>query len=427
MSARGEEHGAPGGQGSRRSAGHRATEPRTGATPLTDEGGAPCSGHGEAHRAHAHVSRCAPPTYDYRYGADGQRAIKYSTKGESLYFDPMWQCQTDYPSLREMKNIYVGQSRVASQMSISGDNTTSYENVNTYYYHPDHLGSSQLITDYQGKEYERVEYTAYGESWIEKETDSGSMIPYKFTGKEKDTETGLYYYGARYYNPRTSAWISADPALGDYLPVAPVDDDARKHNGNLPGIGGVFNLVNLAVYHYAGNSPVRYTDPNGKVDSPGEDARGKPIPAIDGIQSYEEFKYTDNAEKNKGQNYQSGKNDCDIWLENNTAGTKIDLVKGWGAASSTTADGHKGRAGKGQADPSIGLNFVVMQDTRAVPAKDKVPSHVVSVFLKSDGSVKVYEMDRPESYSQEYSSVEDFKKDYLYNTFTFYPASMFTK
>ena len=37
-------------------------------------------------------------TVDYRYGADGQRAVKYSSRGESLYFDSMWQAQTDYPS-----------------------------------------------------------------------------------------------------------------------------------------------------------------------------------------------------------------------------------------------------------------------------------------------------------------------------------------
>jgi hypothetical protein len=79
-----------------------------------------------------------------------------------------------------------------------------------------------------------------------------------------EAETGLYYYGARYLNPKTSVWISADPALGEYLPAAPVDDEAKKRNGNLPGQGGVFNLVNLAVYHYAANNPVKYTDPTGK-------------------------------------------------------------------------------------------------------------------------------------------------------------------
>jgi hypothetical protein len=51
--------------------------------------------------------------------------------------------------------------------------------------------------------------------------------------------------------------------MGDYFPVAPVNDDAKKHNQNLPGMGGVFNYVNLHVYHYAGNNPVKYVDPNG--------------------------------------------------------------------------------------------------------------------------------------------------------------------
>ena len=61
------------------------------------------------------------------------------------------------------------------------------------------------------------------------------------TGKELDSETGLYYYGARYLDPRVSRWLSGDPALGEYVPVAPVSDEARKRNGNLPGMGGVFN------------------------------------------------------------------------------------------------------------------------------------------------------------------------------------------
>ncbi len=52
--------------------------------------------------------------------------------------------------------------------------------------------------------------------------------------------------------------------MGEYIPHAPVNDEAKKHNQNLPGEGGVFNTVNLHVYHYAGNNPVKYTDPDGK-------------------------------------------------------------------------------------------------------------------------------------------------------------------
>ena len=85
------------------------------------------------------------------------------------------------------------------------------------------------------------------------------------TGKESDSETGLYYFGARYLDPKTGRWLSGDPALGEYLPSAPVSDEARKRNGNLPGMGGVFNYVNLHAYHYAGNNPVKYVDPDGEV------------------------------------------------------------------------------------------------------------------------------------------------------------------
>jgi RHS repeat-associated protein len=84
-----------------------------------------------------------------------------------------------------------------------------------------------------------------------------------FAGKERDPETGLYYFGARYLDPRASRWLSGDPALGEYVPEAPVSEEARKRNGNMPGMGGVFNYVNLHVYHYAGNNPVKYTDPDG--------------------------------------------------------------------------------------------------------------------------------------------------------------------
>jgi hypothetical protein len=52
--------------------------------------------------------------------------------------------------------------------------------------------------------------------------------------------------------------------MGDYIPSAPIDDEARKRNKNLPGMGGVFNYANLHVYHYAGNNPVLMKDPNGR-------------------------------------------------------------------------------------------------------------------------------------------------------------------
>ena len=64
-----------------------------------------------------------------------------------------------------------------------------------------------------------------------------------------------------------SMWISTDPALGKYIPKAPINEEAKKHNQNLSGMGGVFNTVNLNLYHYAGNNPVKYTDPDGRFQT----------------------------------------------------------------------------------------------------------------------------------------------------------------
>ena len=212
-------------------------------------------------------------TVHYRYGDDGQRALKYTDEGrsETLYFNNFFtihiptQDQNNPQGLRVHKHIFVGNSRLVTAMTHtdnSGDNEE--QKAKRYYYHSDHLGSAQFVTDWKGRQYEHIEYTPYGELWIEEVAAGLDKLPFRFTGKELDEETGLYYYGARYLDPKYSRWLSGDPALGEYIPQAPVNDEAKKHNENLPGMGGVFNVVNLHVYHYAGNNPIKYTDPDGK-------------------------------------------------------------------------------------------------------------------------------------------------------------------
>ncbi|WP_024470317.1 RHS repeat protein, partial [Treponema pedis] len=75
-----------------------------------------------------------------------------------------------------------------------GDNDEQKEK--RYYYHSDHLGSAQFVTDWRGKQYEHIEYTPYGELWVEETAPGIDKLPFRFTGKELDEETGLYYYGA---------------------------------------------------------------------------------------------------------------------------------------------------------------------------------------------------------------------------------------
>ena len=192
----------------------------------------------------------------YIYGQDGQRSNKYTQNSETLYFNKMWTLHTDSGNNvyggQTAKNIYLGETRIVTKLNSGTNPTYQEEYYKQYYYHSDHLGSASLISDYKGDEYQRIEYTPYGETWVEKTSNTGlEWLPYKFTAKELDEETGLYYYGARYLDPKYSMWISTDPALGEYL----------GQSGK--GEGGIYNSANLNLYHYANNNPVKYTDPDG--------------------------------------------------------------------------------------------------------------------------------------------------------------------
>jgi RHS repeat-associated protein len=63
-------------------------------------------------------------------------------------------------------------------------------------------GGTRYITNENGDVIEHNEYFPSGESWINKSLDGNIATPYKFKGKEQDSATGLYYYGARFYDPR---------------------------------------------------------------------------------------------------------------------------------------------------------------------------------------------------------------------------------
>ncbi len=207
-------------------------------------------------------------TVHYRYGEDGQRALKYTEEGrsETLYFNNFFTIHIpiydkDNPQgLRVHKHIFVGNSRLVTAMTHTdnhGDNDEQKEK--RYYYHSDHLGSAQFVTDWRGRQYEHIEYTPYGELWIEEVAAGLDKLPFRFTGKELDEETGLYYYGARYLDPKYSRWLSGDPALNDYMA------------GSSVGEGGIYNTVNFNIYHYGGNNPIKYSDPTGMYTLDTED------------------------------------------------------------------------------------------------------------------------------------------------------------
>jgi len=126
----------------------------------------------------------------------------------------------------------MARTRVANGNFHDKDN---YENMQ-FYYHPDHLGSSSYITNLDGEVSQHIEYVPFGEVFIEERNNTWNT-PYLFNAKEFDEETGLYYYGARYYEPRLSLWMSTDP-LEEDTPL-------------------------LTTYCFVNNNPLIYIDPQG--------------------------------------------------------------------------------------------------------------------------------------------------------------------
>ena len=95
--------------------------------------------------------------------------------------------------------------------------TTNTEDI--FFYHSDHLGSTSYITDAKANITQFDAYLPYGELLVDEHSSTEEM-PYKFNGKEFEEETGLYYYGARYMNPRTSLWYGVDPLAEKYPSVS---------------------------------------------------------------------------------------------------------------------------------------------------------------------------------------------------------------
>ena len=108
-----------------------------------------------------------------------------------------------------------------------------------FWYHPDYLGNVDLVTDIDGNAYEFFMYNPWGEQMHHWNANTYSFSsPYRFNGKELDPETGLAYYGARYYQNKLSVWLSVDPLAEKYPSFTP--------------------------YTYVANNPLMYIDPDGR-------------------------------------------------------------------------------------------------------------------------------------------------------------------
>jgi len=155
-------------------------------------------------------------------------ATKVQQNKDAAQEEPKGQANSVNP-----QNIFEGGRRIASK-----------DATGTFYYHKDRLGSSNVVTGSGGTNVEEIYYFPYGATRI----NSGSVnMKHKYTGQEEDGETGLYYYGARYYDPLLARFITPDTITPDY-------EDPQTLNR----------------YSYVRNNPLFYTDPTGRQSNPYE-------------------------------------------------------------------------------------------------------------------------------------------------------------
>jgi RHS repeat-associated protein len=156
------------------------------------------------------------------------------------FLSGLFTTQGSYPgSYYNGDGLLVGGPRAL----LSGDTTMGLP-VGTYFYHSDHLGSSSVVTDATGAVTTRIHYLPYGQ--VDHPNSPGlDSVTYKFTGQEYDPEagtdpnSGLYNYGARFFDPKLGIFISADTVHG----------------------GGLSQGMNR--WMYVGGNPINYVDPSG--------------------------------------------------------------------------------------------------------------------------------------------------------------------
>jgi len=118
-----------------------------------------------------------------------------------------------------------------------------------YYYHSDHLGSTSAMTDEDGEVLEEQVNLPFGELIFGSEK-------YGFTGKERD-ETGLQYFGARFYDSNSGRFLTVDPALQDF-----------------------------SSYGYVGGNPLTRIDPDGRLFFLAGCSRGPDREEMEALQAY---------------------------------------------------------------------------------------------------------------------------------------------
>ncbi len=175
-------------------------------------------------------------TAQYFYDPLGRRVQKNAGGATNFYLYAGESVIEEYDGGGIQQALYVyGNFEDETLIRLSGGNT--------YFYHHNALGSVVALTDGAGAVAERYGYTAFGDvSFFDGAYNplpaSVTGNPYLFSGRRLDSESGLFYYRARSYDPLWGRFLQRDPA-------------------------GYVDALNL--YAYVRNNPVNFTDPYGRI------------------------------------------------------------------------------------------------------------------------------------------------------------------
>ena len=142
------------------------------------------------------VERNSQVVAEFVYDGGGGRVKKITPESSRIYIGSLYEADNRGWTA---KHIFLGMQRVAT-----------VEEGGVHFYHPDHLGSASLVTDEHGSLIQLIEYDPFG--GIAVSSGSGDAR-YRFMGKESDDETGLVYFGARYYDPMLGRFTTPDPLV----------------------------------------------------------------------------------------------------------------------------------------------------------------------------------------------------------------------
>ena len=174
---------------------------------------------------------------NFAYDDHWQRVWHKKADGAAIYYissSYVVTCETQ-KTCTPMRYVY-GDKRVVASISLQNDIS---------YYHSNNIGSTTLITDVNGSENDYVTYLPFG-LIDEKHSNIEKDLLQKFSGKELD-KSGLYYFGARYYDPDLRRFTTPDPAKQFASPYVYVANDPIKNTDPDGRVIGIDDAIELAV------------------------------------------------------------------------------------------------------------------------------------------------------------------------------------